>query len=593
MAESTTARSRSWNFPTSPRSPYKLQGELKLLKAFDGRVWDNTTQLEFAKSLANYEGFEGNVSKDETAFSARDRLRGPRLMGFICTPKRGTKGGKLEFTEVGNIFLDASEEQQELIFQRQIAKVQYRSHLHNNKGFEDMNVRPLMLMIKLLLELEKMSKEEIALFALTLTDYKKFDEVVKEIKNYRLEVSKRKAGIERKTYKKDYSIQYVNKVYEDDIEKGKVKLREGGKDFSKTKLQTLKDYSDSSIRYLRATGLFTLLPHGQTLALTKAKIEDSLYLLNKYGIGISSYTDNEYTDYVMNYLGNPSLPELRIDNNEDQQKDFLRMYDFVKVIDVNFSKAIQTEFINAKSSTEKINAIVRLEKKITEIQLKNEAKNIRKDFTSSLNDIRQIFIDINAREKDIVDRPLMYEWNTWRSMVLINDALNVQGNYHADADGNPVSTASSNMPDILCEYENFWLGVEVTLQSGMKQYETEGEPIFRHIGKLQKTTIKSNDNRPVFGLFVAERINPEVISHLHAVASRKSQVYLGKVKILPIERVNFERLTESVLQHPNFSNQILLKFFEDVFSAINSDLGEIDWFNLVQEKASQIHINYH
>lgn len=55
MSESKTSRSRAWNFPTSPRSPYKLQGELQLLKAFDGRVWDKNTQLEFAKSLANYE----------------------------------------------------------------------------------------------------------------------------------------------------------------------------------------------------------------------------------------------------------------------------------------------------------------------------------------------------------------------------------------------------------------------------------------------------------------------------------------------------------------------------------------------------------
>jgi hypothetical protein len=133
-----------------------------------------------------------------------------------------------------------------------------------------------------------------------------------------------------------------------------------------------------------------------------------------------------------------------------------------------------------------INTIVRLEKKITEIQVKNEAKRIRVDFDSSLGDIKQIFNDIASRDKDIVDRPLMYEWNTWRSMVLINDALNVQGNYHADADGNPVSTASGNMPDILCEYDSFWLGVEVTLQSGVKQYETEGEPIFRHIGKATK-----------------------------------------------------------------------------------------------------------
>ena len=89
--------------------------------------------------------------------------------------------------------------------------------------------------MKLLLQLDKMSNEVIALFALTLTDYKKFDEVVAEIKNYRSLVSSKKAGIERKTFKKDYATQYVNKVYEDDIESGRTKLREGGKDFSKTK----------------------------------------------------------------------------------------------------------------------------------------------------------------------------------------------------------------------------------------------------------------------------------------------------------------------------------------------------------------------
>lgn len=241
----------------------------------------------------------------------------------------------------------------------------------------------------------------------------------------------------------------------------------------------------------------------------------------------------------------------------------------------------------------KLTLLLDLKRKLTEIQVKNEAKNIRVDFESSLGDIKQIFLDIASREKDIVDRPLMYEWNTWRSMVLINDALNVQGNYHADADGNPVSTASGNMPDILCEYDSFWLGVEVTLQSGMKQYETEGEPIFRHIGKLQKSRVETDDKRPVFGLFIAEKINPEVISHLYAVASRNSQVYSGKVRILPIERQSFVQLTESALKHPNFSNKVLLNFFEDVFSKDNAELGELDWFNLVQQKAAQIHMNYH
>lgn len=590
MSEAKTARSRAWNFPTSPRSPNKLQGELKLLKNFDGRYWNKETQLEFAKSLETYEGFQGEVSKKETAFAARDRLRGPRLMGFICTPKRGTNG-KLEFTDVGNLFLNATEEQQELIFQRQIAKVQYKSHLHNNKGFEDMNIRPLMLMIKMLLALEKITKEELALFALTLTDFTKFNYVIEKIKLYRKKISEMKPGIERKTFKRDFAISYVNEIYKDDISEGRTKLREGGTEFSKTKLQTLKDYSDSTIRYLRATGLFTLQPHGQALTLTKAKLDDSLYLLNTYGLSVSTYTDNEYEDYIKNYLGNPSLPVLRVDNTDNQLIDYNRMLSVVKSTDESFAVEIASEFESSTNSVEKINTLIKLERKITEIQVKNEAKEIRRDYDTSFNDIKKIFEDISAKDKDIVDRPLMYEWNTWRSMVLINDALNVQGNYVADADGNPVSTASGGKPDILVEYKNFWLAVEVTLQSGMKQYETEGEPILRHVGHLQRSRIELNDTRPVYGLFIAEKINEEVISHLFSVANRNSQVYKGKVRILPVDRKSFVNLTESALKHPNFSNQVLLNYFDSMFSSQFSNMGELDWFELVKDRASKLNLH--
>lgn len=589
---SKTSRSRAWLFPTSPRSPYKLQGELQLLKNFDGRIWNNETQLEFANYLSNYDGFEGSASKKETAFSARDRLRGPRLLGFICTPKRGNKNGKLEFTEIGNIFLNSTLEQQELIFQRQIAKVQYRSNLHNSKGFEDMNIRPMMLVIKLLLELEKLSKEEIALFALTTIDAKDTENTISNIKKYRKDIASTKPGIERKKFRKDFSYQHVREVYIEDISDGRTKLREGGNDFVHTKLQTLKDYADSTIRYLRATGLFTVLPHGQTLTLTKSKLNDSLFLLNNYGVGVSEHTDDEYYPYVMNYLGNPSLPVLRIDDTNFQATDFKSKLDEVRKNNSDLANRLALKFESAMSKAEKINVIVDLDKQLTEIQVKNEAKNIRKDFVSSLTDIKAMFNNISAKDKEIVDRPLMYEWNTWRSMVLINDALNVQGNYHADADGNPVSTASGNMPDILCEYENFWLGVEVTLQSGFKQYETEGESIIRHIGNLQKNRIGQNDFRPVFGLFIAEKINAEVISHLFAIANRVMQVYLGKVRILPIERDTFVKLTESALSHPNFNNKVLLNFLEDNFKDEYSNLGELDWYEMVKNKAPHIHNLY-
>ena len=42
------------------------------------------------------------------------------------------------------------------------------------------------------------------------------------------------------------------------------------------------------------------------------------------------------------------------------------------------------------------------------------------------------------------------------------------------------------MPDIECDYDDFSLSVEVTLQAGQRQYESEGEPVARHYGQLKK-----------------------------------------------------------------------------------------------------------
>lgn len=271
MAIEKTSGARAWFFPTSPRSPYKLQGELQLLKQLDGKVWNTETQIEFSKLLMTHEEFAGKEAFKNPAFSARDRAnRTPRLLGFVHFKKEG-KNPILQFTDVGNFFLKAAPEEQNLIFQRQIAKVQFKSPLHKNKGFETMSIRPLMVMIKMLLELGDMSKEEIALFGITLIDKNDIEDRIKEVKKYRAEIAKLKTN-DKKAYRRDFSVKWVNHIYASEIKAGKVKLREGGSNFSAKKYRTLRDYADSTIRYLKATGLFTITPHGQRLLLTNANL---------------------------------------------------------------------------------------------------------------------------------------------------------------------------------------------------------------------------------------------------------------------------------------------------------------------------------
>ena len=49
------------------------------------------------------------------------------------------------------------------------------------------------------------------------------------------------------------------------------------------------------------------------------------------------------------------------------------------------------------------------------------------------------------------------------------DGGNIKENFNFDDAGQPLSTAAGNMPDIECDYDDFSLSVEVTLQAGQRQ----------------------------------------------------------------------------------------------------------------------------
>ena len=581
---SKTSSSRAWFFPTSPRSPYKLQGELRLLKQLEGKVWNPDTQIEYAHLLMGHPEFDGEISKTDPAFSGRDRAtRTPRLLGFVHFPKRGKKG-PFKFTDIGNLFLEASEEEQILIFQRQLAKVQFCSPLHSSGGFEMMTVKPLMVMIKLLNHLGSMNKEEVALFGNTLTNHKNFESHLKTALSYREKLKSFDNPAQRKVFRKDFAYDWVKHIYQDDIDEGRTKLREGGDDFLKTKYQTLRDYADSTIRYLRATGLFTISPHGQRLMLLNSATEDAQFLLDKYGIGLSEYTHREYDDYVEIYLGNASLPVFRKDDPTLQEHDLSNLLSELQKNEPAKAQSISEQYSNAKSKVEKLQVLANLENQLANLQIQNEAKSIRDDLKSSLVDIKDAYSAITSRASEILDRPLMYEWNTWRALVLINDAKNVLANYTSDTDGNPVSTAGGNKPDIYVEYDSFHLIVEVTLSNGRKQYEMEGEPITRHLGEFQKNVVDNGDTKPVFGIFVAETINENVLNYLLTQARFRSQVWRGTVRFVPMSRVVFESFMESALSHPKFSNYVLRNFFESLFTPESIALGEFEWLALIESK---------
>ena len=62
-------------------------------------------------------------------------------------------------------------------------------------------------------------------------------------------------------------------------------------------------------------------------------------------------------------------------------------------------------------------------------------------------------------------------------------------NFNLDDDLKPFSTAPGNRPDMEIQYNDTFVVLGGLRTTGAGQYDTEGEPVTRHIGKYQKKGI--------------------------------------------------------------------------------------------------------
>ncbi len=208
--------------------------------------------------------------------------------------------------------------------------------------------------------------------------------------------------------------------------------------------------------------------------------------------------------------------------------------------------------------------------------ISNQVKDI-KDY-QMYDDIMDTFNDIE--QKNVMDIPLMLEWNTWRAMTML-DGGNIQANLNFDDNGEPMSTAQGNMADIVCDYEDYGLTVEVTTAGGQKQYEMESEPVSRHLAKYKKETGKD-----AYCLFIAPKINEACIAYFYMLHKTNISFYGGKSIIIPIDITTFKKmLTDSykVEYKPNPKQvRSLFDYSKEIAEQVDN---EVEWYSRVTERA--------
>lgn len=541
---------------TSPRTPIKMIPEIELLNAhFAGQVWNTDSQKAFMELLKEENFFHGEGANDP-AFSARDRInRAPKSLGFVILSPI------ISLTPAG-LELITSKRKDE-IFLRQLLKFQLPSPFHvPSQNSAKFRVKPYLELFRLVRHFGSLKFDELMLFGLQLVDYHLFGNIVDKIEKFRIEKANYKGNY--KKFKAEYLDLELRQIYKEDISAGKTKTRETNDvsilKFLKTKASNLRDYADACVRYMRATGLVNISHIGKSISIVSEKIQDVDYFL--------ANTDREpcfvnEEELYIDYLGNAQIPTLLTDN-----KDLL-------------VTKLQNEFPNIPLD----NALSLAQlKDIFDTEVENRKEQIITEQVIAIKDYR-FFDEINATFSQIMDNslydaPLMLEWNIWRAMTML-DGGDIKANLKFDDFGNPMSTAQGNMADIICDYDNFGLTVEVTLQSGQRQYETEGEPVARHLAKLKKQI-----NKPAYCLFIAPKINEACIAHFYALHKMNISYYGGTSIIIPLPLNIFIKMVEDSYNATYIPEpKHILRFVERSNELANTASNEVEWYDAIIKEA--------
>ena len=541
---------------TSPRTPEKMIPEIDLLsKNFEGKKWNTETQIAFMELLRNENFFNGSGNNDP-AFSARDRInRAPKALGFILLEPT------IKLTESGKTLISAKRKEE--VFLRQLLKFQIPSPYHTpSEKAADFYVKPYLEILRLIYTLGTLKFDELMIFGLQLTDYREFNNIVKKIEKFRID--REKTSKKYREFKYYAQMNELQEIYSSELAKGETSTRESNiataKKFLQTKASNMHDYADACIRYLRATGLVSISHIGRSLSILTEKKKDVEFILNN--ISREPVFIDDKAKYL-DYLGNSELPKLLTDN-----KDSLLQ----KIKEENPTEQIQ-ESVTIHELKEKLDdLIITKREKLIQSQIA-EIKDYKK-----YDDIQTTFTQIE--ENDIYDPSLILEWNVWRGMTML-DGGNIKANLKFDDFGNPMSTAQGNMADIVCDYETFGLTVEVTMASGQKQYEMEGESVSRHLAKFKKETGKE-----AYCLFVAPTINEACIAHFYGLHNLNISYYGGKSVIVPLPLNVFKKMLEDSFKASYTPNpQQVKSFFEYSKSIASESHSEQEWYNKIVEKA--------
>lgn len=470
---------------TGMRNPWRIPSGFKVYVESNmvGKLRSPEDQVSFKMLLMKTGEIGGDLEKDKDASITRKYRLMFNKYGFTY-PEVSKKAGfqQLELGEVDEITplgktfyaADSISAQQECFLRGLIVPME---KMDENRYFS-----PLLWVLLIMLELEKRTGDtkinfiEFVICVQTTNPLNDIDGVVQEI----LDIRKNRKEAKNK---KKYDSEIIENKHEKYLKQ----------------ISNFKDYADMNIRYLISTGIvkragrgIMLVPeyHSMAVELVKGVVstEPLKERLKRLCNGAPLPTDDEET---ANKVLKDLLAEL----------EFYHIPYEMPNIPLDSAKNINLVRSSLKKDIDKYKEEVYAKQQVNEWE--------------EIYEYMKLLIVNNGREKEIGEDNIIkvptseaaayMEWTLWRAFLSINHMISkpyeARG-FNIDQDYLPVGTAPGGGPDMVFEFDNYIIVVEVTMSTNSRQEAMEGEPVRRHVAELVM-----NNEKPVYGVFVANKID--------------------------------------------------------------------------------------
>lgn len=318
---------------------------------------------------------------------------------------------------------------------------------------------------------------------------------------------------------------------------------------------TFKDYADMNIRYLKASGL--VQAHGKGIALVPEKHELSESLAQ---IDSSHMTR---LDLCRELCNGAHLPTDNAETALRVLKDQLsRARQMGVLVEVDWSSLNTAGEINA--------ARYRIEEQISgkkeEIFAREQASQWEEiaEYMGMLEENKEKLVIDEDNEVELRiprdERPAYLEWILWRAVLAIDTLVNKPyevRSFKIDQDFLPVGTAPGNRPDLIAEFRNFVIVIEVTLSESSRQEAMEGEPVRRHVADAVEKY--SRKGKPVYGLFIAKNIDSNTAETFRIGVWYNKEDEKLDLSIIPFTIAQFKNIFEYLFRSGTASPDQMLR----------------------------------